>query len=94
MESLTEEDLNSNVKKTKLNFSHVHDEFDVIENFWHVGQEKFMEGRKCKECGAEFPGKNATNLKNHLRSKHDERFQRVKSKTLKSFDLFLIVNCV
>ena len=69
-------------KKVKLNYSYVHEEFEVITSHYHPGLETFGEARKCKECGSILTGTNATNLKAHLKSKHQERFLRVKSKFL------------
>ena len=59
-------------KKVKLNYSYVHEEFEVITSHYHPGLEKFGEARKCKECGSIITGTNATNLKAHLKSKHHE----------------------
>ena len=69
-------------KKYKINYSSVHEEFDIVENYFHPGKEAFGEARKCKACKAVFAGKNSTNIKNHLQAKHKDVYQRVQSRVL------------
>ena len=68
-------------KKLKVNYSSVHEEFEVFDYF-HPGLETFTEGRRCKICKTVFSGKNSTNLKSHLKTKHNDAFQRVQSRFL------------
>ena len=67
-------------KKLKINYSAVHYEFEIVENYFHPTQEKFGEGRKCKICNFVIAGKSSTNLKNHLKAKHADAYERVQSR--------------
>ena len=67
-------------KKVKINYSSVHEEFDIVENYYHPTLEGFGEARKCKICKFVISGKSSTNLKAHLRAKHTDAFQRVQSR--------------
>ena len=68
-------------KKPKLNFSHVHQEFEKIKIF-NVRKDKEVDGSKCKECGQTFLMRSATNLKAHLERKHPELHRVVESKSV------------
>ena len=48
----------------KINYSSVHEEFDIVENYYHPTLEGFGEARrKCKICNFVISGKSSTNLK-------------------------------
>lgn len=68
-------------KKPKLNFSHVHREFEKIEVF-NARKEKNVPGSKCKHCGQSFYDRNSTNLKAHLKSQHPEIHKVIISKSM------------
>ena len=57
-------------KKIKINYSSVHEEFDIVENYYHPTLEVFGEARKCKVCKFVIAGKSSTNLKSHLKALH------------------------
>ena len=63
------------VKKAKANSTVVHEEF-TLHKFMVGGEER--EGSTCKHCGYPMKDKNATNLKNHLKRKHPDIFEKVK----------------
>ena len=48
-------------KKTKINFSHVHQEFDHI-TIYNPRKEKDVPGSKSKSCGQDFLDRNSTNF--------------------------------
>ena len=49
-------------KKVKINYSSVHEEFDIVDNYYHPTLESFGEARKCKICKFVISGKSSTNL--------------------------------
>ena len=63
-------------RKSKNNYSYVHEEFLIIDQY-HPGKEQFGPSSKCKECSKIITGTNATNLKVHLKSQHNEIYLRV-----------------
>ena len=58
-------------KRPRINFSHVHQEFDQIE-ILNARKNKNVRGSKCKHCGQSLHDRNSTNLKAHLKSQHPE----------------------
>ena len=66
-------------EKLKINHSYVHEEYDIVKNYYHPTKHVFGEGRKCKICNFVMAGKNTTNLKSHLKQ-HDDAYQRVISR--------------
>ena len=56
-------------KRPRINFSHVHQEFDQIE-ILTARKNKNVRGSKCKHCGQSLQDRNSTNLKAHLKSQH------------------------
>ena len=58
-------------KRPRINFSHVHQEFDQIE-ILNARKNKNVRGSKCKHCGQSLQDRNSTNLKAHLKSQHPE----------------------
>ena len=68
-------------KRPKLNFSHVHQEFEKIEVF-NARKDKNVSGSKCKQCGQKFLDRNSTNLKAHLKSQHPEIHKVIQSKSV------------
>lgn len=69
----------STKKKRKINFSHVHEEYDVVDHY-HPGTKQFEPSSKCKACKNIISGVNASNLKSHLKAKHNDLFLKVNSK--------------
>ena len=67
-------------KKIKINYSSVHEEFDIVENYYHPTLEVFGVARKCKVCKFVIAGKSSTNLKSHLKAKHADAYERVQSR--------------
>ena len=66
-------------KKIKLNFTHVHREFEKIKIFNpRLGKE--VDGCKCKVCPQTFMRTNSSTLKTHLKVLHPEIFRAVESK--------------
>ena len=58
-------------KRPRINFSHVHQEFDQIE-ILNARKNKNVRGSKCKHCGQSLQDRNSTNIKAHLKSQHPE----------------------
>ena len=66
-------------KKPKVNSSTVHAEFKPGK-VQHQRTKQWIDGSVCNHCGEGVPGKQATNLKSHLKTHHREVHDRVDGK--------------
>ena len=67
------------VRKSRNNSSHVHEEFVIVDQY-HPGKKQFGPSSRCKHCQKIVSGTNATNLKTHLKSSHNDIFVKVKGR--------------
>ena len=68
-------------KKTKINYTHIYQEFEQIQIFNpKLGRE--VNGSKCKVSHFPFMRRNSSTLKSHLQSFHPEIFRAVESKSV------------
>ena len=69
------------MKKPKINFSSVHQEFDTIQ-ILNPKLDKEVTGSRCKVCQQTFMRTNSSTLKTHLKVLHPEIFRAVESKSV------------
>lgn len=69
------------MKKPKINFSSVHQEFDTIQ-ILNPKLDKEVTGSRCKVCLQTFMRRNSSTLKKHLEVLHPEIFKAVESKSV------------
>ena len=63
-------------KGPKINASSVHAEFKPAR-MKHTTTKEWIDSSVCNHCGAMVPGRAATNLKSHLKSRHRPVFDKV-----------------
>ena len=81
---------NSIPARLKLRRSSVHDHFDAVQ-VQHPLTKKTVSGSACKHCKSTFTSRVSTNLKNHLKAKHQEAHDQVLRKYL--VDIFKVIVC-
>ena len=77
-EQTEEEVVNGGLKKVRIRFTAVHEEYTRFNELLPGG--KKVEKSQCKHCNKNYIGKNPTTLIKHLEIKHSARAAEVKKK--------------